>query len=257
MSAAVKAFYYGKLRDAGLPFAKHYRDYTTDELKAAFTRAVEEGMCDAPTESELAEVEERVHRPKPRKEPTSAQPDPGPPPLPQLPDPPRANAPAPDEMAGARLNTKDAEDVIRIDDQGRHWLQEEVQKPAYPRPRGRRVLNYRDPGIRQETVKTGEYTETFEIAGDPRNATPSQVKITLPSYQVGIYRDRRFPFKVVTYNGNQGFDRLEVEAYYGGADLVPATVKRKYVENVLCYDMRSVIQTIQTEYRQLQLAGKI
>jgi hypothetical protein len=82
------------------------------------------------------------------------------------------------------------------------------------------------------------------------------VKITLPSYQVGIYKDPRFPFKIHTYNGREGFNLFEVEHYYGGSELVPATCKRVYIENDLCYDVRSVIQSIQNEYRQLQLMGK-
>jgi hypothetical protein len=213
-------------------------------------------------------MEQRIHKPKPREPVAPVEPDAGPPPLPPLPETqgqpephPLPTAPVrgpdPDELAGMRQNTKLPDDVIRVDEEGRQWLQEEVQKPAYPKPRGRRVLRYNDPGTKEVTVQQGEYTETFEIAGDPKNATPSEVKVTLPSYQVGVYRDRRFPFKVITYNGNSGFDRKEVQEYYGGDELVPAECKRKYVENVLCYDMRSVIRQIQTEYRQLQLAGRI
>jgi hypothetical protein len=168
-----------------------------------------------------------------------------------------AARPDPKELAGQRQNTKAPDDVIRVDEQGRQWLQEEVRKPAYPKPRGRRVLRYDDPGTVKKTVKQGDYTETFEVAGDPKNATPSQIKITLPSYQVGMYRDPRYPFKVVCYNGVEGFDRQEVERYYGGAELVDPICKRMYVENVLCYDMRSVIRAINTEFRQQRLAGTI
>jgi hypothetical protein len=38
---------------------------------------------------------------------------------------------------------------------------------------------------------------------------------------------------------------------------VPTEVKRMYVENVLCYDIRTTVRAIQTEFRQLQLAGKV
>ena len=129
-------------------------------------------------------------------------------------------------------------------------------KPAFPKPRGRRVLDYVETGSKVVEAHNGEYRETFEMAGDGPGAT-MQVKITLPSYQVGIYKDPRFPFRVVTYNGNEGFDLAEVQKYYGGSELVPTEIKRKYVENVLCYDIRSVIRAIQDEYRRLQLQGKV
>ena len=167
-------------------------------------------------------------------------------------EPVEVKGPDPDELPGMRQNLP--EEVIRVDEQGRQWLQEEVRKPAYPKPRGRRVLKYMETGVETETVVNGEYTETFEVAGN-RAGRPSEVKITLPSYQVGIYKDPRFPFKVHCYNGREGFDLFEVQNYFGGAELVPLTVKRVYIENELCYDMRSVIQTIQAEYRQLVLQG--
>ncbi len=270
MSAARKGFYYKRLRGAGIPLERHFRDYKLDELKEAHDLAVREGVVAEPTLSELQELELRARRPKERK-PVEATPEHDgmePPPLPPLPDADVAQelaAPAesylrtkdPNEMAGVRQNTKADDDVIRVDEQGLMWLQEEVRKPAFPKPRGRRVLRYNDPGTKQVTVKQGEYTETFEVSGDPQNSRPAEIKITLPSYQVGIYRDRRYPFKIITYNGNSGFDRNDVIAFYGAAELVPDECKRKYVENVLCYDMRSVIRTIQTEFRQMQLAGQI
>ena len=83
------------------------------------------------------------------------------------------------------------------------------------------------------------------------------MKITLPSYQVGIYRDPRFPFKVYTYGGVNGFDLFGVQEFYGGPELVPASIKRMYVSNVLCYDVRTTIQAIEAEARQLALAGRI
>jgi hypothetical protein len=169
---------------------------------------------------------------------------------------PRSNHPDPAELPGQRVNTKDLEDIIRIDDKGRAWLQEEVQKPAFPKPRGRRVLRYNEQGTTTETIQVGEYTESFEIAGEGPGR-PAEIKITLPSFQVGIYRDSRFPFKVICYNGSEGFDRMDIEEYYGGAQLVPAEVKRIYVSNVLCYDVRSVVQSIQTEFRQQQLTGRV
>jgi len=260
MSAARKGFYYKRLTAAGVPFDKHFRNYTEAELIEAHAAAVQAGLVEEPTAEELAQLEKQVHAPRPRRklEETTVDMDDAETPLPAPAQnrrlPPLSHA---EELPGERLNTNPDEQVVRVDELGRQWLQEEVRKPAYPKPRGRRVLRYMDAGVKQQTVVQGEYTETFEVAGDPKNATPSEIKITLPSYQVGIYRDRRFPFKVITYGGNSGFDRLEVEAFYGARELVPAECKRIYVENVLCYDMRSVIRAINTEYRQQQLAGNI
>jgi len=275
MSAAEKGFYFRRLKDAGVDLGdKHFRDYTTAELKEADQMAITNGLLQPPTEDELEELNAKIHKKKTKEPslPAPQQEDPGEvdpeaagffgftQPDAPAPEPPK-QAPAPvrphlGEMAGERQNTKDAEEVLYVDEEGRHWLQKEVLKPAFPKPRGRRVLRYNDPGVVTQTAKEGEYTETFEVAGDPRNATPSEIKITLPSYQVGMYRSKKFPFKVITYNGTSGFDRQEVEKYYGGAELVPPICKRMYVENVLCYDMRSVIRAINEEYRQLQLSGR-
>ena len=155
-----------------------------------------------------------------------------------------------------RPQVEDPEDILRIDELGRQWFQEEVRKPAFPKPRGRRILKYIETGVRKVTNQAGEYVEEFEIAGnDP--GRPAEVKITLPSYQVGIYRDPRFPFKVHCYDGREGFDFFEVNDFYGGSELVPDIVKRVYVENELCYDIRSVVRAINEEHRQLLLSGRI
>jgi hypothetical protein len=265
MSAAAKGFYFRRLKGAGVPLDRHFRNYTTDELREADELAIANGLLQPPTDEELAELDAKIHTPKPRDEPEMPEPDE---PAPagffgfadDIPEPGEAPLPArPEigEMAGERQNSKEAEEVLFVDEDGKAWLQKEVLKPAFPKPRGRRVLNYNDPGVVRQTARDGEYTETFEVSGDPRNAVPAQIKITLPSYQVGIYRDPRYPFKVVTYNGREGFDYMEVEEYYGGAELVPPICKRVYVENTLCYDMRSVIRAINEEFRQLQLSGQI
>lgn len=267
MSAAEKGFYFRRLKGAGVTLDRHYREYTTAELIEADQLAVTSGLLAPPTEEELTAVKERVHKKKPRpavESPATGEPappgffgyeEPGPEPAAAPPAP--LARPELGELAGERLNTKAPDDVIFVDDQGRSWLQKEVLKPAFPKPRGRRVLRYNDPGVVKQTSKEGDYTETFEVAGDPRNAVPAEIKITLPSYQVGMYRDPRYPFKVVCYNGREGFDRLEVEEYYGGAELVPPVAKRMYVENVLCYDMRSVIRAINEEFRALRLSGQV
>jgi hypothetical protein len=269
-----KAHHYQALKAAGVPFAKPYRQHTEAELREAH-QALRAGLA--------------VQAPPPAPKPVSAPPEAaqGPvlrtasPPgsatdvatdpaaaaffgfevatnaqdLAALPDPLLAPRPAPqDELAGARQNTREEWEVIRVDEEGRLWYQEEVKKPAYPKPRGRRVMRYSDPGVQTQTITDKDGTsETFEIPGDPSNARMAEVRITLPSYQVGVYADPRFPFRVITYNGNNGFHLDDVQDFYGGAELVPASVKRTYVENVLCYDVRTVVQAVQAEARQIQL----
>lgn len=259
MSQSDKARYYQALKAAGVQFTKHYREYSTDQLQQAYLK-LNDGQ-------DLPAPEQAVQQPLPEPQLEQAAPvDPEAaaffgfeaPPQEQLSPPAAAPVAAkadPNEMPGQRLNSKAEDEPIRTDDDGRVWYQEEVLKPAYPKPRGRRVLKYLDPGAKEVTVKAGEYSETFEVAGDPANARPAEVKITLPSYQVGIYKDPRFPFKVVTYNGNNGFDLFDVQNFYGGAELVPPEIKRTYVENVLCYDIRSVVAAINAEFRQQQLTG--
>lgn len=273
MSQSEKKAYFDALKAAGVQFDKHYRNYTTAELQQAYDRLI---------------VKPPVPVVMPEPQPTwQGEPHPAPPAYPGQPQPadsgpidpeaaafygfaapaPEPAAPVtvdtplpvrpadPNEMAGQRLNSKADDEPIRTDEHGRVWFQEEVKKPAYPKPRGRRVLTYMDAGSREETFTNGKYRETFEVPGDPANARPAEVKITLPSYQVGIYKDPRLPFKVITYNANEGFDMVDVQEYYGGSELVPEEVKRKYVENVLCYDIRTTVRAIEAEYRQQQLVG--
>jgi len=264
MSQQEKAAYFRALRDSGVKFDKHYREYNTAELKAAYEKLT--GSSDLPVEPDPvptgpttpgedappADMFEQMERQRQALlGDLPAEPEP-PRPAPQLP----VTAADPAELPGQRQNSKAADEPIRVDENGLIWFQEEVLKPAYPKPRGRRVLDYMESGAKVETVKNGDYVESFEVAGD-EHKRPAQVKITLPSYQVGIYKDPRFPFKIHTYNGNRGFDLFEVQNYYGGSELVPAECKRVYIENDLCYDIRSVVRAIQTEFRQLQLAGKV
>jgi hypothetical protein len=236
MSQSEKAAYYNAVKAAGVPLTKHYREYNTEELKEAYGRLAEVGAA-PPLNLEPRPDVRQVER-------TQA---------PVAPVAPRN----PNEMPGQRLNTHDELTPLRTDPEtGFIWYQEEVRKPAAPKPRGRRVLKYDDPGVKKVEVVSGEYPETIEVGGD--RLVPSEAKITLPSYQVGIYVDPRFPrFKVHTYNGVSGFNLFDVERYYGGAELVPAECQRMYVSNDLCYDIRSVVRAINTEFRQLQLAGKI
>lgn len=265
MSQSVKSAYYKALKGAGVEFEKHYREYSTDEFKTAFDKLVESGV-----EIQLEE-EEQAPPPVSYAEP---EPEPGHIPLAPLPEPgARTQAPRQDPstsrqaapaipMAERPASVMPGERALaervplRQDEQGLIWYQEEVPKPAFPKPRGRRVLRYLETGVKTQTVKSGEYTETFEVAGDSRTIE-SQVKITLPSYQVGIYKDPRFDFLIHIYNEQRGFDYFDINNYYGGSELVPDDIKKIYVQNVLCYDIRTVIRSITTEARRLQLAGKI
>lgn len=241
MSQKDKSYYWNALKQAGVKFDKHYRNYTAAELRQSFEALqAATGNMSAPMERQ---PEQPAPTPAPPKQAAS----------PRQPAPP-LRAQDPNELPGQRLNTKPDDEPIRVDENGLIWYQEEVRKPSYPKPRGRRVLKYNDPGTRQVTAQAGEYIETFEVAGDRQ--IPSEVKITLPSYQVGIYKDPRFPFKIHVYNEMRGFDLFEVQEYYHGPELVPAEIKRIYVENVLCYDIRTTVRAIETEFRQLQLQGK-
>ena len=245
MNANPKPELYRQLKEAGLPLSRTYAQYTVDQLRAELSA---EGTVPAePAEAAPAGFF-GYDEPEPEYPQKPAMPEETPVVV--------SNQPDEAELPGQRLNTHTPDDVIRVDDQGRKWHQEEVRKPAYPKPRGRRVLKYMDSGVRKETVKQGEYVETFEVAGNEAQR-PAEVKITLPSYQVGIYTDPRFPFKIHCYDGREGFDLKDVQHYFGGSMLVPDTCKRIYIENDLCYEIRSVIRTIQTEHRHLQLTGKI
>jgi hypothetical protein len=248
MSQTEKAQYYKALKDAGVTFDKHYREYDTSELRAAYAKLT--GSSDPLPPTEATQDESPVEDLPPveffgLEKSTPAEP--------AAPAPPPAASTA---MAGQHLNTQAADQPLYTDEYGRQWFQEEILKPASPKPRARRVLTYLETGVQEKQVKVGDYIETFEVAGDGPART-AEVKITLPSYQVGIFKDPRFPFRVHTYNGLQGFDLFEVQEYYNGAELVPSDIKRVYVENVLCYDIRTTVRAIETEYRQMQLTGKI
>ena len=250
-----KSDLYNQLKASGVPLSTSYALYTVDQLEAELAF---HGVKVTKLEETTVVVDERpieqeqepwtTQPARAEQRPVTVTPDPGP----TLP----VAAQDPNEMPGQRLNTSTEMQPIRQDEQGRIWYQEEVQKPAYPKPRGRRVLKYLERGVEVETVQNGEYVETFEVAGKGA-ARPAEVKITLPSYQVGIYKDPRFPFKIHCYNGREGFNLFEVQRYYGGSELVPEECKRVYIENDLCYDIRTVIRAISNEHRQLQLMGRV
>lgn len=233
MSQAEKAALWAELKDAGVKFERHYREYTTETLRDALRVLRERGALPPPP----AEAPRPQDNPPPREQPSFT-----------LPEAPVNRAKTPDTMAGVRQNTRDDDEPIRVDDDGLVWYQDEIRKPAFPKPRGRRVLKYTDPGTKEMRIKSGQYTETFEVAGDERRM--SEVKITLPAYQVGIYEDPRYPFKIHVYNDKRGFDLQDVQNFYGGADLVPSEILRDYVSSDLVYDIRTTIRAINTEYRE-------
>lgn len=250
---SAKSDLYNELKAAGVALPKSYPQLSVAELWDVKRAAIRAGQlatpaaplpppADAPTpppagerlqddREDRAGGAERHSRPK------------------QAPPAPQQNRPK-DEHAGLQQNRPEDE-IIRVDENGLRWLQDEVRKPAFPRARGRRVLRQNDPGVRKIDVPSGEYTETVEVAGD--RLRPSEVKITLPSYQVGLYIDPRYPFRVHIYNEQRGFNLEDVEQFYGGRELVPGEIKRIYVENVLCYDMRTTVRAITAEHRQLLL----
>jgi hypothetical protein len=227
MSQAEKAALWRELKARGVEFPLHYREYSQTQLEETLDK-----LLDADPEP-------------------AAQPAP-PAPAPQLGLPRRE----PDQVAGLRVNTHAEDEPLRVDENGLVWYQDEVRKAAFPKPRGRRVLDYIDPGVRTETAQTGNgYTETFEMPGD--QARPSQVKITLPSHQVGIYKDPNMPFKIHVYQDNRGFDLFEVRDFYGGHDLIPEDIKTVYVGQSLCYDIRTTRRAIEAEYREKLLKKEI
>lgn len=264
----LKSDLYNIRKDLSIPLTTTYASYTVEELQAELAAAgvlvedIQLPDSEPPVDEPMPDLMLPDDDGGPPTEPLPpVAPHPGDTEPPALPHPGEARAVPqraadPNEMPGQRLNTQPEDLPIRIDEMGREWYQEEVRKPSYPKPRGRRVLKYMERGVKTETVQNGEYVETFEVAGVGA-ARPAEVKITLPSYQVGIYRDPRFPFKIHCYGDREGFDLFQVQDFYGGAELVPEVCKRIYVENDLCYDIRSVVRAIQNEHRQLQLMGKL
>ena len=236
MSQATKAELWQELKEAGITFPLHYRQYSTEQLRVAADKLKGQTIDVGPVtvgapEFSASEFEKSRAQFLAQEEAKPAAPV----------------RSTPDEVAGIRQNTHTEDEPLRVDPEtGFIWYQDEVRKSAYPKPRGRRVLKYKDTGVKTMTVKEDEtYSETFEMPGDANRI--SEARITLPSYQVGIYRNPNQPFKIHVYNGMEGYDLFEVEEYYNGKERVPAEVKRIYV---LCYDIRSVHQAIETEYRE-------
>lgn len=145
---------------------------------------------------------------------------------------------------------------IRTDATGRIWYQEEIQKSSLAKPRGYRVFREVGTGVKIQTIDAGDgYTETIEVADGSRK--PLEVKVGIPTWQVGIYKDPQFPFRIVEYRSARGFYRQDVEEYFGGADVLPENVKTAYVGNLLCYPIREVVVAINREFNNLQKRGSV
>jgi len=234
VSHAEKSAYYQELKAAGVTFPKTYQEMTTEELKAAVDYLRQEtGQPSLDQQQQLAQEFGQAANLNYGTHEVSDVP------------------PAPEFRPAATDTGVLTGTPPRIDEEGLVWYQDEIRKPAIPRPRRRKVVRYVDTGFKEQTVRAGDYVESFEVAGDEYRQ--AEMKVTMPGYQVGIYKDPRYPFKIHVYNENRGFDLFEVREYWGGAELVPDDVKLIYVANSLCYDMRTVIRAIETEYRQLQL----
>lgn len=284
MSQSEKAVYYKALKQAGVTFPKHYREYSTEEFKTAWEAlAAEQGLDpvlavppskDAPPPREdevallrqqMASVVDVVESLAKMVSGEQRREEQHPPRMSTKPEPQQGRQEVkefrhdidPKMNAGVTQNTHLGEEILRVDEHGNKWFQEEVKKPDYPRRRARRVLRYMDPGVKKESIKVGDYFEEFEVAGDAASAVPKEIRVTLPAYQVGIYQPPNMPFKVHTYQGTRGFDLRDVQKYYGGSDLVPASIKRCYVSSDLCYDITTTIRAIEDEYRERVLkSGK-
>ena len=245
MSQAEKGALWRELQERGVTLPKHYREYSTQQLR------------DAKAKLDAAQAP----KPKPAPEPEIVFP-PAPAPVQE---PVYAAVPAPtpvpvqgaSEHAGMTPSSHDPEAPIRIDPEtGFEWYVDEVPKAALPRPRGRRLVRFENSDVKTVTINQGSgRTESFEMPGERKYM--SEARVTLPSHQVGIYKDPRYPFKIHVYNNERGFDLFEVEDFYNGVDLMPKEIKRKYVGQTLCYDMRTTIRAIEDEYRERALKGEI
>ena len=256
MSAALKGFYWKQLKELGIEFELPYRNYTLAQLRDSYEALVKEGLAssvdeDAARASYQAKAASQAPvEPQPQSQPTA----------PTAPTPasavPVSSQSVHEHAAERAYSAGYDEEPVRIDPVTKFvWFREEVRKPASPRPRARRKLTYVDPGTKTMEVSDGRYVETVEVSGQQRNT--GEVRITMPSYQVGVYLDPKFKdFKIHVYNDVRGFDLFDVQKFYGGADLVPAGIKRIYVGNDLCYDMLTVIRTIEEEYNRLRLQDR-
>lgn len=281
MSQTARSLYYQALKQAGVELTKPYREYSTAELQALHAErglrpialpAPKQDVPAAPPADDSADIRAQLaaltrvveqlaatQAPVYAGPPQAAAAAPPPQPVVQrghVPEPDRGLDPS--QHAGLNSNTHGANDPLFTDEYGNEWYQREVTKPGYAKPRGRRVLRTYDAGTKVQTVKVDDtYTESFEVSDDVRSSVATEIKVTLPSYQCGIYKPKNMPFKIHTYNGQQGFDRGDVQAFFGGKSLVPSTIKDHYVHMDWCYNIQSVIDAINAEYRERVLGTTV
>jgi hypothetical protein len=231
-----------ELKEGGFTFTKHYRDYSEAELHDNVEQLRARNLARARTaaedpESELTQAE--IH----------FQAD-----LDAL-----LTTPA-DTVPGLRTNTHGDEKPLRIDETGKIWYRDYIPKPGYAKERGKRHITYTDPGVKTVHVRDANdsIVESFEMPGDSKRE--SRATIALPAYQIGCYRDPAVLgefFKIHVYGDKQVFDLFDVQRYFGCPRQVPPVVKRDYADTMLGYDIDSVLQAINDEYREKVLRGEI
>ncbi|QNN98095.1 hypothetical protein SEA_FEDE_47 [Microbacterium phage Fede] len=161
----------------------------------------------------------------------------------------------PSRRAGLTFNSHGPDDVLRVDSSGKVWYRDEVPKPAIPLPRMRRKVKYVETGSKkvERRLADGHLDESFEVAGDGHEER--EIRVTLPSSQVGIYYDARLPFRIHVYNGRRGFDYMDVLRFYKGLDLVPVELTETmiYVGDDLVFDINKTRMVMERELRDAQL----
>lgn len=238
---------------------KPYVSYTEDELEGLLRQ---HGLMDGPqTSAPLPEPEPVIPAtPAPNGAESRAPGDPFAPGVTPAQRAERLGVPLADrgaDRAGLTFNTHGINDPVRVDLQGRVWFQDEVQKPAIPKARARRILKSQTTNTKviEQRGDDGRLIESFEVAGD--EVRDLEIKVTLPSWQVGIYWDPRLPFRVHVYEDVRGFDFRDIVKYYGGLDLIPSSIKRIYVGGDLCFDIQSTRNTMEQQLRDAQLGRGI
>lgn len=221
MAATSRSELWQALKSVGYPFTKKYQDYTGEELEAIHQSLLRQAAERTGVEGRAKDASE-----------------------------------LPTQRRAAGGDFSDDMKPIRTDERGRVIYQEEIQKSSLAKPRGYRVFREIGTGVKDVTIDSGDgYTETIEVPDGSRK--PLEVKVGIPTWQVGIYKDPQFPFRVVEYRSTRGFLRTDVEEFFGGADVLPEGVSTMYVGNLLCYPIRETVVAINREFNQLQKRGSV
>lgn len=250
---------YSELRERGWEPDKPYREYSVEQLQEIRDSMIQTSTISADQAGSLGSLgsalmadfqaegfEEGVTEDDHKPRVTSPQPQEV---HERRPEPTLKGRPAKEEKTPEGL----PEGALRADSAGRIWYREEIgPEIAKNRRLRKRVTQVVPEKVEVKQIHSGDYIETIEVVGEgTRNL---DAFITMPPTQTGIYKDPRFPFKVFTYNGALGFSYGDVNDYYGGVEFVPSTIKKKFVGNMLAYDIKSVISTIERKYRELTLS---